>query len=267
MDILNFQNLLKIIPIAAILSVAYFLVKFFGKAYSDQVPFVDNRSWHEEISGIFFFSGQVLSPAILVLLIYSKGWEFWKLLKEDWILLGISILIFISSCIISKKSKVFFKEDDFYEGNQASFLKKISKSNEDIKFDDGDKMILLRFIFLPLVTIILMYGISWLYELNAYYHLSSAVIYLFLYLTSFALLLSLIKRHIFKANIYFINSTEEEIRDCRVIKVNDDNVKIRTSDGKFIIINKNSIFKIEFIENISVKELVDKQIEKSDGQL
>lgn len=256
MDILNYQNLTTIIPISVILSLTYFLIKFFGKAYSDQVPFADNRSWHEELFGISFFSSQVLSPAISVLLLFSKGSEFWHFKKEDWILLGVSALLFISSLIISKKSNKFFSDDNFYEGNYFSSLKKISNpDNKEI--NDSDKIALLKTLFFPSITILIMWSVLVLCRLGAYYHLIGALIVLFFYLTTLALMFSLVKRHILKANIYFISKEEEKIEKCRVIKVNNDNVKVRTDDGKFIIINKACILKIEFIENLS-KKLIEK---------
>lgn len=248
--------MLKIVPIAVILSVVYFLIKFFGKAYADQVPFADDRSWHEELFGISFFSGQVLSPAISVLLLFSKGWKFWQFLKEDWLLLGISFLVFISSIIIGNKSKKFFNDDNFFEGNYFSSLKKISDLKNK-KIDDSDKTVLLRVLFFPFVTILIMWGVLLLYSWTAYYHLVSAVIILFFYLTTLALMLSLMKRHILKANIYFINTQERIIKQCRVIKVNNDNIKIKTNDGKFVIINKASVLKMEFINNSNIKKKKD----------
>lgn len=256
MDIIYFPDILKIVPIAVILSVAYFLIKFFGKAYSDQVPFADDRSWHEELFGIFFFSGQVLSPAISVLLLFSKGWKFWHFLREDWVLLGISTLVFIASTIISNRSKKFFDDDSFYEGSYLLSLKKIS--NPDNKnIDDSDKTALLKTLFFPLVTILIMWCVLLLYKWTAYYHLVSAVFILFFYFTMLALMFSLMKRHILKADIYFINKQEKVIRSCRVIKVNNDNVKIKTKDGRFVIINKSSILKMEFKNNLNTKKKKD----------
>ena len=62
----NWQNLLSIIPIAVVVSAIVFLVKFFGKVISDQTPFADDRKWLEEISGVKFFTGYVLSPIVWV---------------------------------------------------------------------------------------------------------------------------------------------------------------------------------------------------------
>jgi hypothetical protein len=266
MNILNINNIINVVPVAVILSVVFFLVKFFGKAYSDQVPFADDRSWHEELFGISFFSSQVLSPAISVLLLFSKGWKFWQFLKEDWLLLGISTLVFVSSIIISNKSKKFFNDDNFYEGNYFLSLKKMSDSDNK-KIDDSDKTALLRTLFFPLITILIMLGTLSLYRWGAYYHLIGAIIVLFFYLTTLALMFSLMKRHILKANIHFINAREEIIKKCRVIKVNNDNVKVKTEDGQFVIINKACILKIEFIKDHSMDDHKEKISEKTNEQL
>lgn len=249
----NFYELIQLIPVAVIISVIIFLVKFFGKAYSDQVPFADDRSWHEELFGIFFFFGQILSPAILVLLLFSKGWKFWHFLREDWVLFGISVLVLIASTIVNNKSKKFFSDNNFFEGNYLLSLEKISKpDNKNI--DDSDKTALLKTLFFPLVTILIMCGVLLLYRWMAYYHLVSSIFILFFYFTALALIFSLMKRHILKADIYFIDKREKAIKCCRVIKVNNDNVKIKTKDGKFLIINKASVFKMEFINNVDIKK-------------
>lgn len=246
----NIKNIDPIIPIiTAIVPMVFFLIKFFGKAYADQVPFADNRSWHEEIFGISFFSTQVLAPGILVLLLFSRNFQFWYFQKEDWSLLGINALVLIASIIISNQSKKFFEDDNFYEGNYFSLLKKISSSESKEKIDNGDKITILRKLFFPIVTIIIMVGVGFLYRWSAYYHLISSLILSLFYFTSLALMFSLIKRHIVKANIYFLEIHENTISNCRVIKVNNDNVKIKTEDGRVFIISKSSISKIEFINN------------------
>jgi hypothetical protein len=249
----NIKNIDPIIPvITAIVPIVFFLIKFFGKAYADQVPFADNRSWHEEIFGISFFSTQVLAPGILVLLLFNQNFRFWHFQKGDWVLLGINALVLISSTIISNQSKKFFEDDNFYEGNYFSLLKKVSNPDSKEKIDNGDKIIILKKFLFPVVTILIMIGVGFLYRWDAYYHLISSLILSLFYFTSLALMFSLIKRHIVKANIYFLENKENAINNCRVVKVNNDNVKIKTEDNRVFILSKSSISKIEFIKSNNI---------------
>jgi len=254
MNTSNFLSLITIVPIAVILSIVFFLIKFFGKAYSDQVPFADNRSWHEELFGISFFSYYILSPAILMLIIYSSGWKFWSFPPEDWLLLAIGFLAFISLTVASNKAKIFFEDDNFYEGDYISTLKKSLNTKNDVKADNGDQIVLYRFFIFPVITLLIMYGMSLLFRLEAYYFLFSAVIYLFFHLTSFALLLSLIKRNILRANINFVDNQKETIKNCRIIKINNDNVKIKTEDNRFFLLSKTIISDIEFIKKNNLED-------------
>lgn len=240
--------------ITAIVPIVFFLIKFFGKAYSDQVPFADNRSWHEEIFGISFFSTQILAPGILVLLLFNQNFRFWHFQKGDWVLLGINALVLLSSTIISNQSKKFFEDDNFCEGNYFSLLKKVSNPDSKEKINNGDKITILRQFFFPVVTVLIMVGVGFLYKWGVYYHLISSLILSLFYFTSLALMFSLLKRHIVKANIYFLGTNENVINNCRVIKVNNDNVKIKTEDSRVFILSKSSILKIEFINNSSAKK-------------
>lgn len=255
MEIFNsIKNIDPIIPIlTAIVPIVFFLIKFFGKAYADQVPFADNRSWHEEIFGISFFSSQVLAPGILVLLLFNQNFKFWHFQKGDWVLLGINALVLISSAIISNQSKKFFEDDGFREGDYFSLLKKISNPDNKEKIDNGDKIVILKQFFFPIVTILIMIGVGFLYRWGTYYHLISSLILSLFYFTSLALMFSLIKRHIVRADIYFMQNNDDTISNCRVIKVNNDNVKIKTEDDRVFILSKSSISKIEFINSVNIK--------------
>jgi len=72
-----------------------------------------------------------------------------------------------------------------------------------------------------------------------------AVMYLFIHLLGFAIFLSLKNENISIADIYFINSSKKQpIKKCRVLKVNDDNVRI-LKNNVAMVINKSQIFKIE----------------------
>lgn len=238
----NFQELVQLIPIAVIISIIVFLVRFFGKAISDQVPFADDRKWHEELSGIMFFSNYILSPIILVGILYLRGFRFWQFPKEDLFIILISLLVFISLSITSRKSIAFFIDNKFTEGNYLEFLKKYFTNNS--KIDLGDLMIYYRVLFFPIVSLGIIYLLILFYQWNSYYHLLISLIYLFFHLTSFAIFTSLLKRNIFIANIKFIDKSIKSINKCRVLKVNNDNIRVLVKN-RVLVINKDKVLQIE----------------------
>lgn len=242
----NFQELIQLIPIAVIISIIVFLVRFFGKAISDQVPFADDRKWHEELSGIMFFSNYVLSPFVLIGIIYLRGFIFWSFPKEDLLILLIGLVVFISLSITGRKSVVFFKDSKFTEGNYLESLKKSFKN--DSKIDFGDSMIYYKYLFFPIISLGIIYSLILFYKWESFYYILISLIYLFFHLTSFAIFTSLLKRNIFIANIKFIDKNIRPINRCRVLKVNDDNIRILVKD-KALIINKDKILQIERLNN------------------
>lgn len=253
---IDWQQITTYIPIVAILSIVVFFIRFFGKVIADQTPFADDRKWLEEISGVKFFTEYILSPFIWCFLWYSRGWMIWLFPKEDIWLFVISLVSIIIVAVVRIKSFDFIVNDDFDEGNIALFFKKIYSTKEKIKLNKGDWMVLLKFVILSVNTIFIIILMLYFYKRQAYYHLAAAFIYLFNHLIIFALLTSLNKRNILMANIEFINKQTEPIINCRIIKVNDDNVKIKFQ-GKGALINKTIISKIEFIKkdfNIKTKE-------------
>ncbi|MCK9330995.1 MAG: hypothetical protein M0Q94_14060, partial [Candidatus Cloacimonetes bacterium] len=101
-------------------------------------------------------------------------------------------------------------------------------------------------------TFFLMLLIGLLYYGKEYIYIIPVSIFLFLHLLGFAVFSSLKSQNIGIADIYFINSEEDPITGCRILKVNDDNVKIR-KDNFAMIINKTQIFKI--VEKIDIEKI------------
>jgi hypothetical protein len=243
---INWQQITTYIPIAIASSVIIFLVRFFGKAISDQTPYADDRKWLEEISGVKFFTGYILSPLIWVMLWYSRGWKFWLFPKEDiWLLILSVVMAIISAAVILQSSK-FFKNNDFDEGDITLFFKKAFNFKDDIKLNKGDWVILLKFFILSLVSFGTIVLLIFFYKWQAYYQLAAGVIYLFSHLTFFALLSSLSRKNILLANIRFNDKKIKPLTNCRVLKVNNDSVRVRIKNNVSII-NKSSILKIDII--------------------
>ncbi len=244
----EWQNFIALIPIAVVVSIIVFLVRFFGKAISDQAPFADNRQWSEEISGVRFFTYHILSPLVWVFLLYSGGLKFWLFPKENMLLFLISVVCTAASFIVSKKALDFFSNEDFDEGNILSFLKKGFNSKKDYKLNKGDWFIILKYLS-SLISFSILISLLFFYKWEAYYYILIGIIYLFSYLTFFAILQSLSRRNILLASIKFIDNNQPDIEECRILKVNDDNVRIKTEKGVSII-NKSLIFKIDVIHKM-----------------
>lgn len=245
MIINNWQNFIALIPIAVVLSIIVFLVRFFGKAIADQAPFADNRTWLEEISGVRFFTFHILSPLVWVFLIYSGGIKFWLFSKENLVLFIVSIICTLASFVISKKALDFFSNEDFDDGDMISFFKKAFNLKKDIKFNAGDWFIILKYLS-SLISFGILIALLYFYIWGAYYYIFIGVIYLFSYFTFFAILQSLSRRNILLADIKFISDNYVDIKRCRILKINDDSIRIKTNEGVSII-SKSLIFKIDVI--------------------
>ena len=250
MNILDWQQLVNFIPIAVIISVTVFLVKFFGKITSDQVPFVDSRSWHEELTGIIFFINWVISPSVFAFILYSEGWSF---KFESWdILLFMSWVLFASNVNFLRKLNIkFFKEDHSFEDDMVQIISVLKDDSHA-----GKALFLyLRYAFLlltPIALIILLfYYVNWNVSPHYYFSLGVYILFSFIYV---AILLSLNKKNINFVDIRLNNG--EIISNCRLLKVNQDNVRVRLG-GNSCIINKNEVLSINYLG----------EKEKSDGKL
>ena len=125
-------------------------------------------------------------------------------------------------------------------------LKKSFKN--DSKIDFGDSMIYYKYLFFPIISLGIIYLLILFYKWKSFYYILISLIYLFFHLTSFAIFTSLLKRNIFIANIKFIDKNIRPINRCRVLKVNDDNIRILVKD-KVLIINKDKVLQIERLNN------------------
>lgn len=214
-------NLETLIPSAVILSVFAFLINFFGKAITDQTPFADDRKWNRELNGLLFFVFHILVILSGVLIFISSGFNLFRFTSSDWMLLLIVIIVILTTEFTKKKAVDFFLRDK--------------------SINDKDYIWYIR-IFTVLTFIIILLLISY-YNWKEHLYIVPSLGLLLVHLLDFALITSLRKENIGIADIYFIDG-KKPIKDCRVLKVNDDNIRIRK--GKFsMIINKSQIFKIE----------------------
>lgn len=252
MGVINLQNILTLIPAAAIIASVVFLVKFFGKITSDQVPFADSRSWHEELTGITFFINWVISPSVFAYILYSEGWSF-KFKIWD-VLLFVAWLVFVNNVNFLRKLNIkFFKEDCSFEDDMVKIIS-VLKDDSQV----GKSLFLyLRYAILLLtpiaLTILLFYYINWRVSPHYYFSLGVYILFSFIYV---AILLSLSKKNINFVNIIFNNGNE--ILDCRLLKVNKDNIRVRIND-RACIINKNEVLSINYLSDVDKKDIWKKE--------
>lgn len=240
MNVLYWQQLVNFIPIAVIISAIVFLVKFFGKITSDQVPFADSRSWHEELTGIIFFINWVISPSVFAYILYSEGWSFEFRIWD--VFLFISWILFVINVnFLRKLSKKFFEEDYPYERDMIQIA-------NGLKEDSGTRkafVLCLRYALLLLspiaLMILLFYYINWDVKFHYYFSLGVYILFSFIYV---AILLSLNKKNINFVDIRLNNG--EIINNCRLLKVNQDNVRAKVN-GNLCIINKNEVLSINYL--------------------
>lgn len=245
----DWQNFVALIPITVVVSIVVFLIRFFGRVVADLTPFADDRRWLEDLTGIRFFTTYILSPIVWIFLFSSNGLRFWLFSKENFWLLIISFVNIIVLWVISKKALDFFSDENFDEGNILTFAKKVTNFKNNTPLNNGDWLIILKYLFLYLVSLFILVILWYFYKWHAYYHVFIGIMYLFSHFTLFAVLLSLSRRNILLANIKFIDSNLPDIKSCRILKVNNDNVRIKTDDGVSVI-NKSLIFRIDCLKHI-----------------
>jgi len=253
-DIVNPETIVVIIS-----SFLVFVIFFFGEIITDPVPFADDRKVVRKIEGIVFFLINILSPAAGVFILILFCYDFYKLIVAlnnhnvnqflwdlflQLVLLIVIIVVFVSFYFIGKSV------DRFTYKNKA--------------VTDGKYYYLQRELFIYF-TFFLMLLIVALYYWKNYIYIIPASMFLFLHLLGFAVFSSLKNQNIGIADIYFIDSAgEDPIRECRIFKVNDDNVKIK-KDNIGMIINKTQILKI--VENMDMKKMEEDKKNQSAAYL
>lgn len=221
-----------LLPPAVIVSILAFLIYLFGKVTTVYSPFADDRKLKIEISGVSFILNHIITPAAGIFFIYKLGialinyniFQFFGNLFLQFILLVIVIIIISSFTLIEKRTNDFIYED---------------------KAITGDKYYSLQNILFYLFTMFMISLIILLNKQEEFLYAILVIMYLFIHLLGLAIFLSLKNENISITNIYFITSSgEKPIKECRILKVNDDNVRI-IKNNIAMIINKSQILRIE----------------------
>ena len=221
-----------LLPPAIIISILAFFVHLFGKVATDHAPHADDRKWKREISGVLFILLYIVTPVAGILFGYKIFIEiisfnfiqfFWDIILQ-FVLLVIVFIIILNFRMIEKKTHDFIYKNKSATGDKNYHLQKS------------------RFYFF---SICIMLFIIMLNNWGEYLYMLLAVMYSFIHLLGFAIYLSLKDENISIADIYFINgSGEQPIKECRILKINDNNVRI-IKDGIAMVINTSQILKIE----------------------
>ncbi len=227
---IDYNQLLSLITPALAVSVFAYFVYFFGKVISDQIPFADDRKWHIQISGVMF----MLNALTGVLGVYLAN--TFPLNIDGWLLhfVTVSTLLVVGGILlfhVSTESSKIFK----YNERKVSEL--------DNKFDGLITLYsnLGKYIGVGILPILLLYiGTIEFMSGNIYTIIVSFVIIFYTFIWSaFGYSLRKIK-DITPVDIYFVDKDREPLIGARVLKFNDDNVRIRVEDTIYII-NKNEI--------------------------
>lgn len=224
----NFDFINNFLPPAIFVTIVVFLVKFFGKAVSDQKPFADDRDWQRDLDGVNFFARNIFSPIVGLLIFQSKNFNPFKFTRYDFLLFTLAIVVTFSLQIIVKRIKVFLKSDKLKENVGEIVLTKSA---------------------LSIVTLGIIFLLMKFYNWGMYFYVLAGAVYLFIYLIGIAVYESLKVSNILLANIYFSDG-QPELKKCRVMKINEDNVRI-TVNRKPVILNKSLISRIEIINHSS----------------
>ena len=242
-DIQNIQ-LAQLITPAIIISIAVYLVRFFGKAISDQKPFADDRNWEIELSGTLFLLNYIVFPGIIAFVL-AEYWSATILSLANFFIVGIIqfYLLLLSTFLAKKRHK-----------KSLILIDNINRRIHSLKNERFKKIILVIIKFsvnlpLQLTAFIILY-ILFIEILKS--NMIWSVIFIiqsFLSLIMLALCYSLSKYKLLpKINIYFIGE-KSPIMGALLLKMNDDNIRIYEPEKRVLIINKSQIDNLEFIES------------------
>jgi hypothetical protein len=237
-------NLTSLITPAIAISIIAYLTHFFGKIIEDQNPFADNRKWAIEISGIFFMVNIV--SGIVGIYVAING--FWFIpsyfgVGQSWLHLVTVFTLSFFVCVLlvnnmylgSKLFNINKKTIENLEKNTFGITKELSNIG--------------KYVGIGTLPIVLFYFATLEYLSGNIYWIIIYFSNIFLTFILLALNFSLKKftkgDNITLASIYFIGK-KKPLTNVRILKVNEDNVRIRVED-KIIILNKTEVSKIEMV--------------------
>jgi hypothetical protein len=230
----EYSEIVKLIPPAVGIAILAYFTRFFGKIIADQKPFADNREWDIELSGVMFMI--VLAQGVVGIASALYGPHPFSYHTMHIVDLLIVVLAYgFLSLVNAVMSRRFFQL-----GGEA-FNKKI-----------GENKTLLSHLHkigkhLPIVLVPIP-----LFYVATIEYLSGSVIWMILIwspiLYIFITLASIFSMRIMDdrtgVDVYFVDPSLQPMKDVMVLKVNDDNIRIR-HDNKIHILNKSQVLRME----------------------
>lgn len=234
-----YPKLVELIPPALILGVFAYLVRFFGKAITDQKPFADNRDWDIELSGIHFFLNLILFPGVLGVLAATHigplgTGHWWRF-----------IIVIVCAGWLWSVSGLYGKK--VYDIKTPTihlfaFAKEAEKNAEEF-----ESFVLKASRFLPLwlFSIIFAYAFTLEYQSGSLGWMLMIGIEIFIGLLFMAIISSLMAARLPKIDIFFNDGTDP-VKNVTLLKINNDNVRIK-ENGQASLLNRDQIKRIDFL--------------------
>lgn len=232
---MEYDLLVKLIPPAIALSALAYFVNFFGKVMADQQPFTDDRKWHTQIAGSTFVLNIIFGSTIGVFLANSIPFRVDHWLEHTLTLVVLSV---VSTALYFHNSQ---------ESSRIYNYRKTTSAERDKKLEGLPTLYakMGKYALPAIVPIVVSYFVTLEYfSGNQYIIVITGIIGFYILFWS-AFQLSLRKLDdIAPVDIYFIDKEREPIFQVMVLKVNEDNIRIRQADT-IVIINKSEVLKIE----------------------
>ncbi|MFA5742608.1 MAG: hypothetical protein WCX77_01195 [Candidatus Paceibacterota bacterium] len=234
----------NLITPAIIISAAAYLTRFYGKVISDRKPFSDDRDWEIEFSGILFFITMLLSVVPGIFSALKIGWLFPFECP-------IIMIVFFSTLWLSISIDILIDKNTYKKiyDIKIPFIQNLFKSAKDdrtrLKEPNAKFWTINEYVILWFFPFLYTYILTIEYQSQNIERLFSAGLLVFLNSILIALFYSLRRNRPRKADIIFINR-ERSLFDVLLLKVNNDNVRIKQKE-KVSIINKDQIERIELL--------------------
>jgi len=237
MDSANATFLINLIPPAVGIAILAYLTRFFGKIIADQNPFADSKEWEVELAGTNFMINMAIGVLGIAAALYWLPWSisyWWEHAVMLFILSLVSGIFLMSNLALSGQ---FFKLGQ----------EKIDKLSEDKRWVHDIFLKIGSYIPLIIPPVILFYIATVEYQSGNILWIIVIWSLVFFTLIQMAYNYSLRKfKRRTPVDIYFTDSSES-LKGVMILKVNPDNMRIRTNDHRILIINKSLIAKVDML--------------------
>ena len=226
---------INLITPAIFIGVLAYLTRFFGKIITDQNPFADSREWEVELAGTNFMINLTIGVAGIATALYWIPWQVDRWWEHLIVLASLSVVSGIFLFGNSALSGEFFKLGQ----------EKVSKLTGDMRVFHDIFLKIGKYIPFTIPPIILFYIATIEYQSGniLWIIVIWSIIFFTLIQMAFNFSLRKFKRRT-GVDVYFIDNSEP-LKDVTILKVNSDNIRIRTNDYHILIVNKSLVAKID----------------------